>query len=432
MNDVNIKDYLTINKEQPIIKNSKRGYSYPEYTYEVILDNGCDLIFRRTSRTGIQRDLTIIPSENLIYIRDVKKGVDKVVTNEGMVSQFFQMSGNAYCEMIKSIKNPFFHTEYPTTFASRIFGLTKNSLARELLKRGLNPLLFFRQITIGTNKEKFLLDKIQNSPTTFFKILKYIEEHYEDIYSSKDNGIPLKLLIHVLEVADKINTNNAIWMLNRVVESNSTFELPALDYWSDKHISGIVDIVEKYNLNFQSYINYLFFDLYTQGINAIDNSIISLYDDTLNMQTLMYDGKVRDKYPKHLKETHDKVMLIYNLNLEYFEHKEAVKLHNECKQLEYSDENYCIITPEDSSELINEGISLHHCVGSYVEKVNKGKTSVLFLRKKETPNESLITIEYKDGVIKQVRGLCERLMDNNERKFFDKWTKRFKLCVEGE
>ena len=76
------------------------------------------------------------------------------------------------------------------------------------------------------------------------------------------------------------------------------------------------------------------------------------------------------------------------------------------------------MTPEDSSELIDEGISLHHCVGSYVDKVNSGKTSILFLRRADAPSESLITIEYQDGAIKQVRGLCERLMNEKERKFF--------------
>lgn len=191
-------------------------------------------------------------------------------------------------------------------------------------------------------------------------------------------------------------------------------------------------MIKNYNLNFKSYIDYLFDDLYIQGIARIEDNIISLYDDTLNMQSLMFEGKIKDKYPKHLKETHDKETLIYNLNVEYFEHQTAVKLHNTCKELEYSDDNYCIIVPEDSSELIDEGVSLHHCVGSYVDKVNRGKTSILFLREANRRNESLITIEYQDGVIKQVRGLCERYLNDKERKFFDKWCKKFNLTVAGE
>lgn len=430
MNDVNIKDYLKINTAE--VTTRKTGaYSYPEYTYEILLDNGCDLIIRRTSRTGIKRDLTIIPSEGLVFIRDVKKGVDKPVTTEGQVNQFFQMSGTQYANLIEQIKNSYYHVEYVSYFAARIFSISQHQLTREFLKRGINPLHFFRA-NISFNKEKFLLEKMENNSTTFFKVINYIEDNFDKIKNERDNTIPMKLLIHTLEVAEKINTNNAIWMLERVTESNSSFELSALDYWSEKTVSGIVDIVNKYHLNFQSYINYLFFDLYTQGINSIDHHVISLYDDTLNMQTLMYDGKVREKYPKHLKEAHDKTLLVYNLNLEYFEHQAAVKLHNDCKKLEYQDEDFCIITPEDSSELIKEGISLHHCVGSYVDKVNKGKTSILFLRKKDNPTESLITIEYQNGAIRQVRGLCERLMDGKERKFFDKWTKKFKLAVEGE
>lgn len=432
MNDINIKDYLTINREKPTIRQSNKGYTYPEYTYETLLDNGCDLIVRRTSRTGIQRDLTIIPSENLIYIRDVKKGIDKEVTSEGQINQFFQMTNREFADFTTDLNNPFYQADYPAALAGRIINLKRSELSRAMLKKGMNPMTFFRSISSGSNKEKFLLKKIENCPTTFFKIIKYIETNFDNIRNPEDNTIPFKLLLHTLEVAEKINTNNAIWMLNRIIESNSKFELSGLDYWSETTVSGIVDIVQKYNLNFQSYIDYLFFDLYAQGIASINSNIISLYDDTLNMQMLMYDGKIREKYPKHLKETHDKIMLIYNLNLEYFQHKAAVQLHNTCKQLEYKDEDFCIITPEDSSELINEGISLHHCVGSYVDKVNKGKTSILFLRKVDNPTESLVTIEYQNGVIKQVRGLCERLMTDKERTFFNKWTKKFKLVVEGE
>lgn len=425
MNDVNIKDYLKVNTNTST-KHRGSSYSYPSYNYEIILDNGSDVIIRRTSGTGIQRDFSIIPSDNLVFIRDVKKGTDKVVVGEGQINSFFQ---DVPHNLFEKLKNDYWHCEYSTYFATRVLSLKNSAVIREFIKKGLNPRKIFGG-NPSSKTEKYILDKMEKSPTTFTKIINKIFEIQDG--SNVDSSSTEELLVNVFGIVDKINFNNAIWMLDRLKESNSGFHIPAFKGWYGDVKDWIPTLVEKYSLDFKSLINYLFFDLYIQGINYIDESILQLYEDTLNMQTLMYDGKVRDKYPKHLKEAHDKVTLIYNLNQEYFDHQIAIKLHNECKNLEYKDENYCIVTPEDSSELINEGISLHHCVGSYVEKVNKGKTSILFLRRTEAPDESLITIEYQDGSIKQVRGLCERLMNNKEREFFEKWVKKFKIEVDGE
>ena len=426
MNDVNIKDYLKVNTENTTPKTKGSSYSYPSYDYKIILDNASDIIVRRTSGTGIQRDFTVIPSDNLVFIRDVKKGTDKFVINEKQINLFFQ---NASREFFTKFKNKYWNCEYSSYFATRVLNMKSSSVIREFIKKGINP----RDVFGGnpsSGAERYILAQMQKSSSTFLKIVnKFLDTQKPSNVKTQSTE---SLLINTFGIANKINFNNAAWMLDRLSESNSVFQITAFKGWGSEPSDIIPNLIEKYKLDFKSLINYLFFDLYMQGINYIDEDIIQIYDDTLNMQTLMYDGKVKDKYPKHLKEAHDKVTLIYNLNQEYFDHKVAVKLHNECKSLEYKDQNYCIITPEDSSELINEGISLHHCVGSYVNKVNKGETSILFLRRVEAPEESLITIEYKDGAVKQVRGLCERMMSEKERKFFDKWTKKFKIKVDGE
>lgn len=428
MNDVNIKDYLKVNMAEANVKNrTNSSYTYPCYNYKIILDNGSDVIIRRTSGTGIERDFTIIPSDNLVFIRDVKKGIDKVVLSEGQVNSFFQ---DAHKDLFEQLKNSYWHCEYSSNFTNKVTKMRNSEMTRELLKKGLNPL----NITghLSNNEEKYLLEKIKDSPTTFNKITNKILEVNDKLKTRDKNGCSGNLLVITLSICEDINFNNAIWFLDRLSESNSKFDIPAFKGYYGEKSNLIQNLVKKYNLDFQSLINYLFFDLYIQGISNIDEYILEIYNDTLNMQSLMYDGKVRDKYPKHLKETHDKVTLIYNLNQQYFDNKMAVKLQNVCKSLEYQDGDYCIITPEDSSELINEGINLHHCVGSYVERVNSGKTSILFLREVANPDESLITIEYKDDAIKQVRGLCERHMNYRERKFFDKWVKKFKIRVDGE
>ena len=62
-----------------------------------------------------------------------------------------------------------------------------------------------------------------------------------------------------------------------------------------------------------------------------------------------------------------------------------------------------------ADELTREGRELHHCVATYADKVAKGETMILFIRKESEPDKPYYTMEFKDGVIKQLRGYanCE-------------------------
>ena len=59
--------------------------------------------------------------------------------------------------------------------------------------------------------------------------------------------------------------------------------------------------------------------------------------------------------------------------------------------------------PNRLEELKVEGEALHHCVGTYMEKVRKGETMIFFIRKKEEPDKPFYTLEWRGKVI-QCRG----------------------------
>ncbi len=60
--------------------------------------------------------------------------------------------------------------------------------------------------------------------------------------------------------------------------------------------------------------------------------------------------------------------------------------------------------PESLKELSIEGENLHHCVGTYREKVMNGETTIFFIRKISAPNKSYYTLEWKDSRVVQCRG----------------------------
>lgn len=64
---------------------------------------------------------------------------------------------------------------------------------------------------------------------------------------------------------------------------------------------------------------------------------------------------------------------------------------------------YVLTAPRSSEDLLIEGKTLNHCVGSYVERIAKRETSIYFLRKKDYLNQPFYTIEIKNGKVQQCR-----------------------------
>lgn len=94
----------------------------------------------------------------------------------------------------------------------------------------------------------------------------------------------------------------------------------------------------------------------------------------------------------------------------------------------YSYENesmgFAVVVPDQVHDLIREGTEQHICVGTYVERVAKGDTNVVYLRKISAPDKSYGTIEIsKDNRIIQVRGKYNRNLPPDAMDFIKEFEK---------
>ena len=76
-----------------------------------------------------------------------------------------------------------------------------------------------------------------------------------------------------------------------------------------------------------------------------------------------------------------------------------------------------IVIPSSAEDLRREGQILHHCVGTYVERVAEGKTTILFIRKTESPEEPYYTMEWRDEKVIQCRGMRNKDMTPDVEAF---------------
>lgn len=72
-----------------------------------------------------------------------------------------------------------------------------------------------------------------------------------------------------------------------------------------------------------------------------------------------------------------------------------------------------IVVPREPVDIINEGASLSHCVGGYLESVASGYKTILFLRKVSEPEISFYTIEVNNSNVVQIHGKHNKWLGNN-------------------
>ncbi len=129
------------------------------------------------------------------------------------------------------------------------------------------------------------------------------------------------------------------------------------------------------------------------------------------------------QHPRNLTEDHQKMVLEQNkkenekrireMQEKYSEIEKNYKKYR--KKYRYEKENLIIRPAKNAGEIIREGQALHHCVGNetYIKNHDAGKSLILFLRKKEQPDQPYVTIEIdtKSGKIQQWYGANDRKPD---------------------
>src|SRR5690606_20965988 len=84
---------------------------------------------------------------------------------------------------------------------------------------------------------------------------------------------------------------------------------------------------------------------------------------------------------------------------------EVKKRNEKLKHLTFEHKGLLIRLPKTPNEIIQEGKKLDHCVGSYADRHAKGETTIMFIRRKDKPDNPYYTVEIRNNNVMQVRGI---------------------------
>lgn len=231
-----------------------------------------------------------------------------------------------------------------------------------------------------------------------------------------------------------INDDKNFYLLKKALEKeyidkNNTEIGYFLNYFLD--CEKIQELIEKYNYDPETLMDYVYnicinFEGYYKDEFTYDSykSVKDLYDYIYMAHKIKNKSSI-EKYPRFLKSKHDILTKNYNIFKRNDENKNKLfKLAQEkIEKYVYKDKEFSIIIPTDPKELIDEGISLSHCVGSYIDRVIDEKCNIVFMRKNDNLEESYITIEIKKNKITQAQGKYNRDFNYEENMFLEKFQK---------
>lgn len=82
----------------------------------------------------------------------------------------------------------------------------------------------------------------------------------------------------------------------------------------------------------------------------------------------------------------------------------------------------CSFGREGPEDLLKEGCAQHNCVYScYTEQYLDRKTDILFVRKQSNPDQSYVTVEFKNGAVIQCRADHNRPAPPDVQEFMQAW-----------
>ena len=170
-------------------------------------------------------------------------------------------------------------------------------------------------------------------------------------------------------------------------------------------------------------------------------SVDRLYFDTIQMiRSGSYMDVIRPRFSSVDELYNHHQVMVDLVNADAIKHEARVQAQyadgfktnlERWKKWEWSeDETFCVIAPKAPVDVAVEGITLRHCVKSYIPLVSQGGTNVMFIRRKGKEEEPFFTVEVDNtNHIRQVHGMCNCNANTVDGliEFVAKWSKLKKL-----
>lgn len=192
------------------------------------------------------------------------------------------------------------------------------------------------------------------------------------------------------------------------------------------HRPYIVKLIKEYGYQAKALMQYID---YLKTYEALDDMCF-IMRELADYCHMMYQINPHfDKYPKHFLTTFKIASRNYNRLKQEFDEAEFKKRIN--PEMEYRYNDFVFIYPKSTDEIKGEAVQQNNCVASYIARVIKGDCDILFMRNRDTPEKSLVTIQVVDGRIVQSRQRYNYPCTASQDEAIEAWNKWYQKKLKA-
>ena len=182
--------------------------------------------------------------------------------------------------------------------------------------------------------------------------------------------------------------------------------------------SRFFDICHKYGYTAKSLLNYIDYLVTYEALSPdYPSKILGEIDDNCNMLSQM--SNKYDKYPRHFLTSHQITSRTYSRWRQEFPEEAFARRVKTSMEAIIGD--YKFIYPKTTKDIKDEAVQQSNCVASYIDKVINGSCDIILMRKKNDVENSLVTVEVRNGKVVQARQRFNESVNESEQKALDKY-----------
>lgn len=245
-------------------------------------------------------------------------------------------------------------------------------------------------------------------------IFKKLRLNKRDVKEIRESNIEITTqILRFYQLDRKHNTKTKI---SEIVEFNNTY---GWDYAASSTVLKLTNVNKA-----MGYIEKQFKVFNEDCYNSRSNVLSTWRDYIEDCKKLCRDLSNKDiLFPQNLHKAHQGTIKLVKVEGDKRIDKKIEKRLDKLKDMYFfKDKTFLIRPAESSQDLIKEGDKLNHCVAkNYTITYASGKTDILFIRRVDSPDVPLVTVEVKDGRIIQAHRRNNKQPNEDEQKFIDKF-----------
>lgn len=188
--------------------------------------------------------------------------------------------------------------------------------------------------------------------------------------------------------------------------------------WTWRKYSRFINLINEYGYTAKALLMYLDHLKTFEAIENVDSLLREIEDYAKMMKEI---SPKFDKYPRHFLTTHKIASRNYGRLKQQFDEEKFKNRIN--LEMEHTFGDFRFIYPRCVQDIKDESVQMSNCVSSYVQKVIDGQCHILFLRYKDSPDKSLVTIEVCNNKIVQALQKYNHPLTKKQSEIINKWNK---------